>query len=257
MEASWASLLPPGLDPGIAALLIGASFLTSMLTGALGLGGGVMMLALLATLLPPLIVIPVHGIVQVGSNCGRAILLRAEVAGGLLAPFALGSLLGVGAGALLVAELPKPLLLLLLGLFVLWSCWAPRLRPQVLPAGAFYLVGAATSFVTMFLGATGPFVAAFLSPERLGRKGVVATHAACMTLQHGLKVAAFSALGFALIPWLPVLAAMMGLGFLGTIVGTRLLDRLPERGFARGFRLVLTLLALQLLWNGAAGLLGR
>lgn len=247
-------LLPPELGPGAALLLVGASFATSMLTGALGLGGGVMMLALLATLLPPLVVVPVHGVVQIGSNLGRAVLLRAEVAGALLLPFAAGSLSGVALGALVVTELPKPVLLLLLGLFVLWSAWSPRLRPHALPAPGFALVGAATSFVTMFLGATGPFVAAFLSPGRLGRKGVVATHAACMCVQHGLKVGAFTALGFAFLPWLPLALSMIGLGFLGTMVGTRLLDRLPERGFARAFRVVLTLLALKLVADGLAGL---
>jgi uncharacterized protein len=48
---------------------------------------------------------------------------------------------------------------------------------------------------------------------------------------------------------------MIALGFLGTVVGRRFLDRLPEASFARGFRLVLTLLALKLLWDGAAPLL--
>lgn len=183
-------------------------------------------------------------------------LLRQAVAAALLIPFATGSVLGVGLGALLVTELPEGPLLLLLGLFVLWSTWSPRLRPHDLPSPAFALVGTVTSFVTMFLGATGPFVAAFLSPERLGRKGVVATHAACMCVQHALKVGAFTALGFALLPWLPLLGAMIGFGFLGTTVGTRLLDRLPERGFATAFRIVLTLLALGLVREGVDGLLG-
>jgi uncharacterized membrane protein YfcA len=48
---------------------------------------------------------------------------------------------------------------------------------------------------------------------------------------------------------------MIGLGFLGTLVGTRLLDRLPERSFARAFRLVLSGLALKLVWDGGAALL--
>ena len=75
-----------------------------------------------------------------------------------------------------------------------------------------------------------------------------------MTAQHGLKVAAFTALGFAFLPWLPLLAAMVALGFVGTMTGRQFLDRLPEASFARGFRLVLTLLALKLLYDGSAAL---
>lgn len=249
-----AALLPPDLSWPVALLLVGTSFFTSMLTGALGLGGGIMLLAVVASFLPPAVVIPVHGVAQIGSNLGRAFLMRRQVVRALLAPFALGTLVGAPLGALVVTELPGGLLRLALGLFVLWSVWAPKLKASRLPPRWFTLVGAATTFVTMFLGATGPFVAAFLDPERLGRHGTVATHAACMTVQHSLKVAAFTALGFAFLPWLPLLAAMIGLGFLGTMTGRRLLDRLPEAAFARGFKGVLTLLALQLLWQAAGGM---
>lgn len=254
-EAILGFLLPPGLAPAVALLLVGTSFVTSMLTGALGLGGGLMMLAVIAAVLPPTVVIPVHGVVQIGSNLGRAVLMRGHVARDLLVPFAVGTLIGAPLGALVVTELPTDLLRLILGLFVLWTVWGPKLRASRVPPRAFVLIGGVTSFVTMFLGATGPFIAAFVNPERLGRHGTVATHAACMTAQHGLKVAAFTALGFAFLPWLPLLVAMVALGFVGTMTGRRFLDRLPEASFARGFRLVLTLLALKLLWDGSASLL--
>ena len=105
----------------------------------------------------------------------------------------------------------------------------------------------------MFVGATGPFVASFITPERLERHGVVATHAACMTVQHSLKVAAFGFLGFAFLPWIPVLVAMIAAGFVGTLLGKRLLDRLPHRAFKRVFKAILTILALRLLYAAAVG----
>jgi uncharacterized membrane protein YfcA len=105
----------------------------------------------------------------------------------------------------------------------------------------------------MFVGGTGPLVSAFLSPERLGREKLVATHAACMTTQHGLKGLAFGFLGFQFLPWLPVMAAMIASGFVGTLTGRRILQRLPERLFTRLFRTVLTLLGLRLLLLGFTG----
>ncbi len=108
------------------------------------------------------------------------------------------------------------------------------------------------SFCTMFVGATGPFVASFISPDRLERHAVVATHGACMTLQHTLKVVAFGFLGFAFLPWAPLLVAMIGAGFVGTLIGRRVLDRLPHDVFARFFKVVLTLLALRLLYAAVA-----
>ena len=75
-----------------------------------------------------------------------------------------------------------------------------------------------------------------------------------MTLQHALKTVAFGFLGFNYLPWLTLLALMIGAGFLGTLAGRKVLNRLPERAFAWGFRLVLTGLALRLLWQALADL---
>lgn len=250
LDALLAFLVPPGIDAASAAALVALSFVTSAMTGALGLGGGVLMLSVMAQLLPPAVLLPVHGVVQVGSNLGRAMLMRRDIARRLVPFFVAGSLAGVAIGAQIVLALPRSILLALLGGFILWSIWTPKLRPANLPAPWFTLVGLVSAFCTMFVGATGPLVAAFLVPDPLTRHQVVATHAAFMTLQHGLKVGAFTALGFAFLPWLPMLALMIGLGFLGTIVGRRLLDRTPGPRFALGFKLVLSALALKIILDG-------
>ena len=57
------SLLPAGVDPLLALLLIGLSFVTSMITATFSLGGGLLMVAVLALVFPPAVVVPVHGAV--------------------------------------------------------------------------------------------------------------------------------------------------------------------------------------------------
>ena len=47
-----------------------------------------------------------------------------------------------------------------------------------------------------------------------------------------------------------LIAAMLLAGFIGTMVGGRLLDKLPEKSFTKAFKVVLTLFALELLWEG-------
>ncbi|MEM8689778.1 MAG: sulfite exporter TauE/SafE family protein, partial [Pseudomonadota bacterium] len=62
------ALLPPAIEPVWAALLIAVSAVTSFVTASLGLGGGVILLAVMALIVPGPAIIPVHGAVQIGSN---------------------------------------------------------------------------------------------------------------------------------------------------------------------------------------------
>lgn len=246
-------LVPGGLTPAWAAGLIAASVMTSAFTAAFGIGGGVAMIAVMLMVLPPTSVVPLHGVIQGGSNIGRVATMRAHVQPRLVGWFALGSVVGIVLGSLFVVSLPTRVLQIILGLFILWTLWFPALRKMDIGDRQFGWVGAGASFCTMFLGATGPLVGAFWNVARLGRQGVVANHAACMSIQHSLKVIAFAVLGFAFTEWIPFLLAMVGAGFVGTVLGARVLSRMPEKAFAYGFKGILTLLALRLLWSAAVG----
>ena len=246
------TLLPPEVSPAFALGLIVVSYFTSALTALVGVGGGIFLISVMASFLPPAIVIPLHGVVQLGSNTGRAVLMRRDINRRIAIYFAVGAVVGVAIAAKVFVTLSTQTLQLLLGLFILFAIWTPKFKASNIPLAGFPLVGAFATFCTMFVGATGPFIAAFLSPERLQRHGVVATAAACMCTQHGLKIIAFGFLGFQFLPWLPVVAAMIASGFLGTLSGRHLLNRIPERVFVRVFRIVVSLLALRLLWSALA-----
>lgn len=251
----WETLLPDTLGTLPALLLIIASFFTSALTAAFGVGGGVAMLALLGLFIPVAALIPVHGAVQLGSNTGRAWHQRANIRFSIAAPFILGSLIGAAVGAYFVVQLPDALLKLVLGVFVIAVTWtkipgAARLGHAGLAVGSAVL-----ALATMFVGATGPLLSAFFAqiiPD--DRKALVATHAAGMTVQHALKVIVFAVAGFAFWRWLPFIALMIASGYLGTIYGSRLLEKMPEETFRRWFRIGLTLLALDLIRRGLMGM---
>ncbi|MGI3127078.1 sulfite exporter TauE/SafE family protein [Nitratireductor sp. PBL-C9] len=251
----WETFLPDTLGALPALLLVIASFFTSALTAAFGVGGGVAMLALLGLFIPVAALIPVHGAVQLGSNTGRAWRQRAHIRFSIAAPFILGSLIGAAVGAYFVVQLPDALLKLVLGVFVIAVTWtkipgAARLGHAGLAAGSAVL-----ALATMFVGATGPLLSAFFAqiiPD--DRKALVATHAAGMTVQHALKVIVFAVAGFAFWRWLPFIALMIASGYLGTLYGSRLLERMPEETFRRWFRIGLTLLALDLIRRGLMGM---
>jgi len=249
--ASLAALLPEGIGPAVAALLVAASFFTSALTAAFGVGGGVAMLALLGLFVPVAALIPVHGAVQLGSNSGRAWHQRASIRMAVALPFLAGTLVGAFAGAFLVVQIPDAWLKVGLGLFIVAITWAKMPWIARLSRAGLAVASALLAVLTMFVGATGPLVspvlARFLENDR---KGLVATHAAVMVAQHRLKIVVFGLAGFAFGRWLPLVAAMIGSGFLGTVFGTRLLERMPEEKFRRWFRILITALAINLVWQG-------
>lgn len=248
----------PGISIEVQLLLYAVSFAGSALAGALGLGGGALVLAVMALFFPPAALIPLHGVVQLGSNAGRAVINWRDVLKTILPIFILGTAIGALIGAKLVVSLPVPLLQTVVALFLLYAAWGAqfKLKAGAPSQGKFLVVGTLAAFATMFVGATGPLIAPFVRSASENRVQLVATHAALMTLQHGFKIVAFGLLGFAFGPYLPFLVIMLALGFVGTVVGRDLLHRMPEHIFRICFNVLLTLLAARLLWGALPKLFG-
>lgn len=252
------TLFPEALSPAITVFLLAASAVTSMLTAVLGAGGGVLLLVLMASWMPAAAIIPVHGMIQLGSNSGRAVLTRAHIDWKVITAFAPGVIAGAALGAWLLIDLPAHLWQLSIALFVLYLCWGPKLpKASFGPIGIFVAAGI-TSFVSLFVGATGPLVAAFVKQIHQDRFKTVATFATAMTLQHAPKAVVFGFAGFVFSEWLIFILAMIACGFAGTWLGLRLLKTITNRWFSLAFNLVLTLLALRLLWQAtiSAGWVG-
>ncbi len=240
-------LLPANVTPAIFLLLIVISFFTSALTAAFGIGGGVAMLGALAGTVPTATVVAVHAVVQLGSNFGRVVIQRHHILWREAAIFTVGSCLGAAAGGLVFVALPEKILLALLGSFILLLTWVPKPRIPGLETAGMAIGGFVATFITIFVGSTGSFVQALFLQMKLEKRALVASHAACMVIQHGLKMIVFGILGFSFADWLPLLAAMIAAGFLGTWLGTQLLERMPEQLFNRVLKAVLTLVSLDLL----------
>ncbi|MCJ8338441.1 MAG: sulfite exporter TauE/SafE family protein [Pseudomonadales bacterium] len=255
---SWmieAGLWPQILTVDSSVILLVSSLFTSALTAAFGLGGGVIMLALLVNFLPVAVVIPVHGVIQAGSNCSRALLLRKHIVWPIIGYFFIGAVVGALLGGQFVVALPEGILLAILGTFILYIVWGPK--PKAIKQGKLsHIVGGILiTFSTMFIGATGPLAMALLPRKEMLSKQISATHGTLMIVQHGLKIVIFSALGFQFKEWAVFLLMMLGTGFIGTYSGRSILQRLPQHYFQYALTAILTLLAIKMLFDAALLLL--
>jgi uncharacterized membrane protein YfcA len=255
MQALIEALLPADLSGLSAIILIVAAATTSAITAAVGIGGGVLLLGLMAVVLPPAAIIPVHGVVQLGSNAGRALMTFRYVDIRIIGWFAPGVVLGAWLGSQFLVGLPLPLIQLCIAGFILLLCWGPPIPRVATGAAGTLLAAVLTSFVSLFVGATGPLVAAFIKQQQEQPLPTVATFAAAMTLQHAPKAIVYGAAGFIFSEWLALIAAMIAAGALGTWAGLHLLKRRTDQRFALIFNLVLTLLAARLIWQALANLL--
>lgn len=254
MHAVLELLLPSALSPATTLALIAASAVTSAITASLGIGGGVLLLAVMAIVLPASAIVPVHGMVQLGSNTGRAAMTLRHINLRLIAWFAPGALLGAWLGSLFLVDLPLTLIQLCIAGFILLLCWGPPIpRFATGPVGTLAAAGA-TTFISLFVGATGPLVAAFVKQQQQGERfSTVATFAAAMCLQHAPKAIVYGAAGFVFADWLGLILLMIGAGVVGTWAGLHLLRRLTDHRFTALFNILLTALALRLIWQAVAG----
>ncbi|MCZ4271134.1 sulfite exporter TauE/SafE family protein [Maritalea porphyrae] len=242
------ALVPSGLDGWIALILVIASFFTSGLTAALGLGGGITLIAILTFFLPAAIAVPMHGVVQLGSNAGRAFLRRKDIQWQYAIWFALGGIPGAMLGGQVAVWMPNQLFTLLIAAFLLYSVWGPKPSSKNRRPLALFSFGGFAAFISMIIGVSGPIVAGLLKFIE-DRKPFVATHAVLMTFQNIAKIAVFVFLGFSFYDYAALLIAMVGAGFAGTWVGGKMLDRLPEKLFRQAFKIAMTAIALILIYR--------
>ena len=201
----------------------------------------------MATLLPISVVIPLHGVAQIFSNYGKAYFGRTQIVWRLTTPFLLGTLIGTVVGLLVWSFIPVSINQMLLGLFLLISTWKPHwLRLDKIE---LWISGAISSVISVFAGATGPIVMTMLPTKKLAKQQIVATHGAIMTLHHSVKTLGFVLIGFSMPDYIRLLIGMLVASWCGSYIGNKVLIKLPENHIKRTINLILTLLALHLIFK--------
>src|SRR5690554_880963 len=162
-------------------ILLACSALTSLITAAFGAGGGVMLLALMAMWVPPAAIIPVHGMIQLGSNAGRMAMTWRHVDWRVIGAFLPGVVLGAIVGSLVLVRLPAWLWQVTIAAFILYLCWASKLPRLPVGRGGIFAASALASFISLLVGATGALVGAFIRQIHSARFVTVSTFATAMS----------------------------------------------------------------------------
>ena len=247
----------------IATAILFTVLVTAVISGVLGMAGGLILMAVLASILPVSGAMILHGAVQATSNGARFLFLRDRMMWGILPWYAIGAMAAVLLFAA-VAFVPDPaLVLILVGCFP----WAARLLPtlrglDIRDRRTAVACGATVTAAQLLAGASGPLLDAFYLETDVDRRSIVATKAFTQTVGHLLKIGYYVWVsrivltdlpGNAPTPWL--IAGGMALAVAGARIGTLLLRRLDDRQFRRVTGPVILALGALCVANGVRELL--
>ena len=214
-------------------LIIITALATSILSGLVGMAGGVVLMAVLINLLPVSSAMVLHGITQFSANGARALILRKHLMWSLLPGYLGGAMLAVAAFSALLFVPDGSVVLILIGLFP----WLARLQPRfsvfnITRPASSVICGLSVTSAQLLAGAAGPLLDLFYLNSGLGRETIVANKALTQTIGHLLRIIYYGAIISVATPipnWLFLVAAIAAVA--GTRLGTWLLSRWNDQRF--------------------------
>ncbi len=229
-------------------LLILIAGLSSTITAVTGIGGGMILIAIMPGFLPAAAIVPVHAVVQLFANSSRALFGWRFLRWEFVLAFIAGSLVGGGIAAGIAREINLEYTPLFIAAYILFIVWGPPLKFKRPPPGEFVIIGAIQTGLSLLVGATGPMSQAALMARDLKRDALVVSGALMTTFTHLIKVLLFALLGFSFAEFWQLIAGMSLAVIIGALIGTRIRYQVPEVLFRRILKWALTLLALRMIY---------
>lgn len=234
-----------------------AAFLTAMLSGIAGVGGGTILIGVFYAIgLTTAQAVPLHAAVQLASNASRTAAYFRAVEWRAAGWFMLGCAPAPFLIAPFVPLVNTHIIELVLAVLIIGSLIPGKNADDLLPMRwAFLLAGVLVGSIGMFVGASGLFVGRlFLRPE-WRKETTIGTLALCQCLGHGTKLLGYSSIGLGPLSQADLLWPLVAAVILGTVAGKYLNQRLSEERFRTLVNAVLWIMSFKLLWDGVHGLI--
>ena len=228
-----------------------ATILTSIISGVIGMAGGVTLMAFMTFALQFKDIIPIHGLVQLTSNSSRSFLLRKHVRTDFFLPFAYGAPIGTIAAFYAAKSITNEKVFIIPLIFLIaYTLFKPKKLPSIKVKGrGFFILGIVTSFLSPLIGATGPLLAPFFLRDDLSKEEIVATKALTQTLTHLLKIPLFLSLAFPYEKYTVIIISMCICAVIGTKIGTMLLGKISKDLFVVIYKAAMFLALAKLIYK--------
>ena len=145
-------------------------------------------------------------------------------------------------------NLDEYILTLIIGCSILFLTWVPINKFIKHGLANDLICGLLAGVAGIFIGANGPVITAFMRLKNLSPESLVANHGLVMVFQHSIKIILFiSVIGFSLLSYIPLIVFLGLMGYLGTKVGKRLINKIDFKLFQTVLKFLLSVLAILLI----------
>ena len=214
----------------------------------MGMGGGIILLSVIASVVETSYIVPLHAAVQLISNTTRLALFFKHIRWHIILYFVSGLGPGVILGIFIFKVLPNDIVKLMMGIFILLVTFLPKSKREIHAGFSIFIpVGFVSGVIGIFFGAIGPFIAPFFIRKDIIKEELIATKATCQSITHLLKIPLFGLIGSNIFDQWEVLVYLSLAVVAGTFIGKKLLKKLSDRIFIISFKIILTLIALRII----------
>ena len=241
-------------------ILIISALITSSLSAVIGMGGGIILLGIMAIMIPDgYMVIALHGIIQMVSNGTRTWVFKEHLKKNIIIEFFLGAIIGFTLSALIIygimifnsvysaSQIKFDYLKPIIGIYILWYIYLKGEKKEQ-NNKLFIIVGFISGLSSIFIGATGPLIAPFFLNKKLNKENIIANKAACQIISHIGKIPIF--IFFFNVDYIAqynLLLPLIIVVYAGTNIGKMILSYVPEKIFQLLFKISLTIIAVRLI----------
>lgn len=221
----------------------------SAVSGMTGLAGGTFVLAVVASVVPTLFIIPLHAAIAFMSNVVRVAVFYRHIKWRIVGFFVLGMLPGALIGIQVFKMLNEQVIRLAMGIFILVVVLLPGGgRGKIGGYRTFIPVGFFAGLLGVFFGSIGPLIARFYLRSDITKEELVGTKAACQAVGHLVKIPLFGLIiGANVFQYGSVLAWLGAMVVAGVLAGRFMLHRISENTFRFLYKALLMIIALRII----------
>ena len=219
--------------------------LTSGMTAITGMGGGMLLIAILPTFLPAHILIPIHGVTQLTSNISRAFLGYKDIYYKALLRYFIGSLLGVSISYNFFLYVSFSYIPLFIGMYIILSLWSRTFSSFIEKFDNYFILGFVQSGFALLVGVTGAMSIPKLMRDCKDSNQVIITAAVLSATTHLLKIIVFIILGFAFFDHIYLMLYMSIGAIIGSYLGTFLRTSISQKKLLVFMKVLLTFFAIK------------